>query len=645
MCGIFGILKIDNGASIESEKFLSALETISHRGPDAINFKEINDEVFFGHTRLSIIDLTSGSNQPMNLLDRYWLIFNGEIFNYIELRGELESYGIKFHTTGDAEVLLYSYMYWGEDCVNKFNGMWSFAIYDTEEKSLFCSRDRFGEKPFNYVIYEGKFYFSSEIKSIIKYEPRLRKPNYNVISNFCRTSVGAQHQETWFENILRLPPGCNLIFKNGNFVIRKYWSYPKEKESKISFADACAHYKNLFIDAVRIRMRSDVPVGVTLSAGLDSTSIAYAMREIDPNNHYSFTSSFQENEKPIRDAAIYVDSNEMTDEAEVAQNVANEIKFKSVIVHTDYAKFIFELGHVIYHLESGNGSPAIIPLMQLHNNIRLNSKVVLEGQGADELLCGYVGSLVWQSIFDNIRYGRFRLALTSLKNFSKTYKIKHSVLLLLRSVSNYFPLISEINQKLKGIDKIFGPQLRRYRHMPDYPEFSVEDQTNSVRNELRKQHSGILVNLLHYGDATSMANGVESRLPFLDYRLVEFVWSLPSNFKINAGIGKYIHREAMRGLVPDHVIDNPIKYGFCTPVNELFRRNSKNINDPVKILLSDRCIRRGLFDKNGLARLIELHQSGKQDHGNLLFRLLSTELWFQCFIDSDSFEFEFELVN
>ncbi len=636
MCGFFGILNIDSSRPFDLLKFATALQSLAHRGPDAQLFRAIENDAILGHRRLSIIDLSVDSNQPMHLLNRYWIIYNGEIFNYLELRMELESLGAEFRTSGDVEVLLYAYIYWGEACVSRFNGMWSFAIYDMQEKTLFCSRDRFGEKPFNYSVFDGRFFFASEIKAIIAYEPRLKRPNFNVISNFCRSSVGAQHAETWFEDILRLPPGCNLTIRNNKLHIQRYWNYPEGIDRTLSFDEARERYRDLFIDAVRVRMRSDVPLGLTLSAGLDSNSIAYAMQKIDPIPHFCFTSSFRDGEKPVRDSAIFVDSDEVTDEANSARRVAQELKLKSEIVHTDYSSFVPELRRIIYHLESGNSAPAVVPLMQLHRQARTHLKVVLEGQGADELLCGYVGALVWQSAFDLIREGEFSKAYKALRGFSRTYKLWFSFMLLLRSASNSWPLLSKLHQRLNRIDRIFGPKLSQYKHMPDYPAIADEGHLSGVARELRRQHSGGLVNLLHYGDAISMANSIESRMPFLDHRLVEFVWSLPSDYKIKLGIGKHIHREAMRGLVPDWIIDNPIKYGFCTPVNEQFRSVTRGNADPVEILLSDRCIQRGLFDKHGLTSLVEMHRSGKRDHGPLLFRLLCTEMWFRCFIDGEA---------
>jgi asparagine synthase (glutamine-hydrolysing) len=210
VCGIFGLLSFENN-KLDEERFATALTTLQHRGPDGQRTLRIDERAIFGHTRLSIIDLSHASDQPMLLLGRYVLTYNGEIFNYLELRAELEREGVQFETSGDVEVLLRAYIAWGEDCTNRFNGMWAFAIYDKQEQTLFCSRDRFGIKPFNYSLHDGKFLFASEIKAILAYAPDLVNPDYGMISNFCRSSVGAQHERTWFRDVRRLMPGCNMV--------------------------------------------------------------------------------------------------------------------------------------------------------------------------------------------------------------------------------------------------------------------------------------------------------------------------------------------------------------------------------------------------------------------------------------------------
>lgn len=633
MCGIFGIVDLGEASGFDEASFATALETLDHRGPDARGQRRLGDAAILGHARLSIIDLSNSSNQPMVLSDRYWLTYNGEIFNYLEIRADLEAEGIEFQTTGDVEVLLQAYARWGKDCVLRFNGMWAFAIYDVQDKILFCSRDRFGIKPFNYALADGQLLFASEIKAMLSYAPGLIEPDYNVISNFCRTSVGAQHEDSWFKRVKRLQPACNLIVKGGKISIERYWNYPDQPDSKLSAKEAQAQFRELLENAVRVRMRSDVPLGLTLSAGIDSNSIAHLMQQIDPAPHHSFTARFKSSENFRQNKAIYVDSDTVIDEAIVASQTARSLNLTSHIVETDYGSFIAGLTKIIYHLESGNSAPAVMPLMQLFAKARQKLTVVLEGQGADELLAGYIVSTLWPSVFDLIRARKFKSAWQAISEYSQTYTVKYSLLMLVRGLGNRIPAIDRVYQRAKGIEAALGPQLKNYRRMADYPSFANEGSGGFVRRLMRQQHCGGLVNLLHYGDAISMANSIESRMPFLDHRLVEFAWTLPAEHKIANGVGKQVLRGAMRGIVPESIIDNPIKYGFNTPIGEQFCKEFPTGEGPVDILLSDRCIGRGLFDRKGLSSLIQTHRTGCADHGPLLFRLLSTELWFRTFVD------------
>jgi asparagine synthase (glutamine-hydrolysing) len=635
MCGIFGIVNLDGAGQFDELRFEHALKTLKHRGPDAQDWIRVGDQALLGHTRLSIIDLSDASNQPMAAHDRYWLVFNGEIFNYLELREELAAEGVTFRTSGDVEVLLNAYIYWGEDCVRRFNGMWSFAIYDRQDRTLFCSRDRFGEKPFNYAVIDGQFYFASEIKAMLAYSPQLAQPDYNVIANFCRTSVGGQHAETWFKKVRRLQPGHNMTIRNGQIGIARYWRYPSKESRNLSFEDAKKEYRARFREAVAVRMRSDVPLGVTLSAGLDSNSITFAMQDSDPASHHCFTSRFLPTAGLSQDSSIYAEAGREIDESVSARRVAQELGLNSHVVDTDYTEFVAPLSDIIWHLESGNSSPAVFPLMQLLKKAREHVTVLLEGQGADELLGGYVANIIWQSFADLIAAGKFREARAALKEYVKTYTLSYSILMALRGASNRLPALSALHQRSSGANAVYGPALRNCRRLRDFPDINDSPEQGWVAATLRRQHSGGLVNLLHYGDAISMANSVESRMPFLDHRLVEFVWGLPAEFKIKLGVGKHIHREAMRGLVPDRILEDRTKFGFNSPIAEQFKKDYPCGGGPIDILLSDRCIERGLFDRVGLQKLIEAHRKGKRDHGPLLFRLLSTELWFRRFIDSE----------
>lgn len=636
MCGVFGVLRTSGADAPDERRFISALGRLAHRGPDARQHRIVDDRIALGHARLSIIDLDERSHQPMVFRDRYWIVYNGEVFNYLELRQELEALGHRFMTEGDTEVVLHAYHEWGEDCVKRFNGMWAIAIYDRESRTLFCSRDRFGQKPFCYAVVGGEFLFASEIKALLKYAPELAEPAYDVIANFCRTSVGAQHPETWFKRVRRLQPGCNLtVDAMGEVRTSRYWEYPEGPSSDLDFEQATAQYKSLFQDAVAIRMRSDVPLGVTLSSGVDSSSIACVMQSLDPSPHHSFTARFRDDEELVQDASIYQDSSRRIDESVVATALSKRLNLQQHVIDTDYRDLVPQLTRIIYHLESGNSSPAVIPLMQLLERAREDLTVVMDGQGADELLAGYITSVIGPAQQDLLRSRRFMEAWRGLREYLKTYTVRAGLLLAVRHASNNLPWLTAVQQRVQGLSAIYGPKLRGHPPKKDFPDSERGAKEGALTRRLREQHSGGLVNLLHYGDAISMANSLEARMPFLDHRLVEFVWALPGPFKVRMGVGKYIHREAMRGLVDDGILDERAKYGFTTPIDRQFRKIYAPGQGPLDVLLSERCLSRGLFDRKGLKRLISRHRSERANHGPLLFRLLSVELWFRVFIDGE----------
>jgi asparagine synthase (glutamine-hydrolysing) len=625
MCGIFGLYEMDNKKPINFERFGLSLKLMNHRGPDDISVKKILPNLVFGHVRLSIIDLSPLSNQPFNdISNSYHLVFNGMIYNYLEIRLELQEFGYHFKTSSDTEVLLYSYIHWGKNCVEKFNGMWSFAIYDTIKNIIFCSRDRFGIKPFNYSFINGSFIFSSEIKSIISYYPELKIPNYNVIANFCRSSVGAQIPETWFTEVKRLMPAHNLIISNNQIYTERYWDYPRKTKHSLDFDKCKEKFKNLLLDSVNIRMRSDVSIGVTLSSGLDSMSIVSLLKNKELK---TYTAQFSKGSFSVNESINY-SSNKEIDEASVVKEVVNEFNLDATFVEIDYSNYVEKVRKLIYHLESGNGSPAIIPYNQLLNLASHEVKVVLEGQGADELLGGYVSAFFPRYILGLIRNFKFRKVYFELVEFKKTYSLLATFFLYIRTID--FNFLHLIFYKFVGIDALFVGKIRKYERIKDYP-YNPRGFDDKFNSELYKSHTGGLVNLLHYGDAVSMSNSIESRLPFLDYRLVEFVFSLPSSFKFNNAKGKYIQREALRGDLHESIYSSSRKLGFDSPLEYLFR--SDEFGSPISILLSEKCLNRKLFDKDAIVKAHNKMIKGNRFFARVFFRMLCVELWFREFID------------
>lgn len=638
MCGIFGYVALDDRPNIDTERFHNALLLMRSRGPNAQKSMQPAPGVLLGHVRLSIIDLSEASDQPFSILDRYFVVYNGEVFNYVELREELRAMGAVFTTDGDTEVVAWAYHYWGEDCVRRFNGMWALAVYDRVRRTLFLSRDRFGEKPLYYARVSGALVFSSEVKSMLALIPALAEPNLVTITNFCRTSVGAQHEQTWFRNILRLPPACSMRLDDSGSQISRHWEYPDAEPIRLPFTEAVEQYRELFCDAVRLRLRSDVPLGLTLSSGIDSSSIACVMQAAGRGIHHAFTAGFDPSQYRRSEHAAYASDSAPIDEAAVATRLSGEIGLDPTVVPISYEGLVSQLRRIVWHLEAGNSSPAVVPLMQVMSAATQKVKVVLEGQGADELLGGYASAVLWPSIADELNQGNLREALSQINGFRQGHSLVYATKIGLRLLGNEMPWINAAYQRMSGLHALLHPSLRSIPPMRDWPaagEVSGATPSSRLDVTLRRQHTGGLVNLLHYGDALSMAHGVESRMPFLDHRLVEFGWRLPGNYKMRAGVGKWIHREAMRGLVPDYILNAKRKLGFTTPIAARFAGPGKTEEDPVSVLMSRELRGRGVFDAAALGAALQRHQSGRTDLGNLLFRVTLVELWFREFIDRD----------
>ena len=451
-------------------------------------------------------------------------------------------------------------------------------------------------------------------------------PNYNVISNFCRNSLGAQIEETWFENIKRLLPSHNLTIKNGKLEIKRYWDYPTKINRNTKYEDANEEYREIFQNAVKLRMRSDVPVGSTLSSGIDSGSIVSVLRKFYSGEHKTFTAVFNQNEYLLSDKP-YFSTNIVINEGSLVKKLAKELDLKPHFIKSDVNNFCKELFDIIYFLESGHSSPATLPLSRVMSEAKKHVKVVLEGQGADELLGGYVMNVFPFLFIELLKNREILKAKKEYNAFKKNYSLGFSVKQFLRLRNDSH--IERFYQWSNGINQVFGPRLLKYYRIRDYPFDSIEFDDN-LNHELFKSHSGSLVNLLHYGDAISLSKSIESRLPFMDVNLVEFAFQLPFNYKMHNGLGKYIHRDAMKNIVPEFILKNPYKFGFSTPLSQHFSRFD---SEGIKTLLSDRCRDRGIFNSRGLERLMTKQIAGKDNYATILFRLLSVEYWFRHFID------------
>jgi len=610
MCGIFGII---DSKEINIDNFNNSLLKLKHRGPDNQSSIKINKNIAFGHVRLSIIDLSNNNNQPYNYKNKYFLIFNGEIFNYVEIKDLLVKKGYKFRTSGDTEVLLYSYIEWGENCVNKFNGMWSFAIYDKQKNKLFCSRDRFGIKPFYYYHKDNIFYFSSEIKSILNYNTKLKSPNEKIIYNFLYNNLGSECEQTWFKEIKRLSPSSNLIFQSNNLSVTKYWDYPHKDNSFDDFKTSKIKVKSLMDESVNLRLRSDVPVSTTLSSGLDSNIITSLVSKLSNSKFETFTvfsdqKMFNKNEKK------YYKNNAVLDESILVKEEFSNYNVNPNFLKLDHKGYLQKLKKCIYHLESGHSSTALVSALKIYEGAKeRNIKVILEGQGADELFGGYIDETYLMTLSKYLVNFRFICFFKLIISLFRSKPLKELLKIEINKLSRY-----NFFNSLKNLILRNNITTKKYA--------LIDDKLTS--NYFVNKHKKGLVNLLSYADALSMSCGIESRLPFMDYKLVEYASGLKYEYKINQTTGKYILRESLKQIIPKKVYESKVKLGFTTPIDKFL----KSENQFKKILYKDSNL--SLIDNTKKNILLNRYFSGNFKNSEFIYKILTIIIWENTFINS-----------
>jgi asparagine synthase (glutamine-hydrolysing) len=607
VCGIAGFIDHELSLSQSKEIINEMLEKISHRGPDARDtFFEL--PLVFGHNRLSIIDLSDDGIQPMDAFDSV-IIFNGEIYNYLEVREELQKQGKVFKTQSDTEVILAAYQHYGSDCVKHFIGMWAFALWDKKKKLLFCSRDRFGIKPFNYISKNNRFYFASEYKAL-KVTP-VFSSDINEDQLFRGLQLGwiTYNHETYFNCIHSLPPASNLILKDGRISIEKYWDIDLNKKFTGSDEEKINHFKKLFEDSIKLHMRADVEVGGCLSGGLDSSAIASAVSLLFPEiNFKTFT--------------IYYEGSDGVDERPWVKEVTSKYPaLKNYTYSPDENEinegFLETLKHA--DVPIAGSSPVsqyfVMKLAKQHN-----LKVLLDGQGSDEYLAGYMHS--FYRLFGGL-LAKFKL-LEFGREFS-TYSNIHQFSLKKKTTSFALSVLSSI----KSEPELYSVEYKKY-----YPFLPLaKNNTVNLQNKVSDSrlnsflyqlvfHSS-LPSLLHYEDRNSMAFSIESRVPFLDHRLVEFVFSLGDSDKLHQGMTKRILRSALNGILPETISQRVDKKGFVTP-GEI-----KWLKGPLNYLLSQK-MEIPSINNNTLQNELKLFNEGYTKNANLVWRAVVLNHWLKA---------------
>lgn len=570
MCGITGI--IYKNKNVEAAELEKMTEKIKHRGPDSSGIY-MDKNVGFGHRRLSIIDVSDHSNQPFFYKDLI-LIFNGAIYNYLEIKDELISHGYSFKTTSDTEVLLLAYDKWGEDCVKKFNGMWSFAIHDKKQNLVFCSRDRFGVKPFYYYADGDQFIFASEIKAVLEIK-KVTTVNTQIILQFIETNFTEHNNETFFEGIFKLPGSHSLVYdlKTNVFQIYKYYELEFNAEvSKLNLQDSINLFEEKFQESIKLRLRSDVKIGSALSGGLDSSYIvAISAKQFKVKKDFN---------------AVTVGSlHKEEDEGDRARIISDCLGIENSIIYPDKNEFEKLIPQVIYSLEEPFGGLSVyMQTFLMKQAQKLGIKVLLDGQGADEVLLGYsnytAAFLKNHGLKDNVKF---------LLNLRSHYDISiFKGLLIYLYYSNFN--VRKTYLKLRGLGlKSKYKKLIEYNH--------IRTLNNSYKNIFELQKNEIfwaqIPQLLRWEDMNSMAYGIETRLPYLDYKFVETCLSINNNFKIFTGWSKYILRKNLQKHIPDEIAWNRKKIGFNPPIEEWWPRseeitNTINNSQIIKELFKDK---------------------------------------------------------
>lgn len=591
MCGIAAIIqpvKSDHNRA-DLEKMTNVL---SHRGPDGTGHWQNSDEsVLLGHTRLAIIDLTETGNQPMLYLDRYHIIHNGEIYNYRELREELSKKGYAFRSTSDTEVIAAAYDHWEDECVDYFDGMFAFVIWDEKENKLFAARDRFGEKSLYYYYDNRKLLIASEMKALWAAGiPRI--PNLQMLFNFITigyTDNPEDPAETFYNQVHRLPAATTLSysFSDKQLILESYWDLDSQTENKnISDAEAMEKFRFLLQQSVSRRMRSDVRLGTSLSGGLDSSSIAAGMHTIGVNGYspHAFTAIFPGFEK---------------DESAYAGKVADQFGMSHSTVTIQGEDLMNDWDKLCYHQEEPFGSASVYAQYRVFEMAKQQGvKVLLDGQGADETLAGYLRyyKWYWQELF-------------RARKLRKSGEVRAAQELGIREsfsarnmIAAYFPdfatIVMEKQYLLKALrhedltrDFVRKQSKEAYYTAPSHFTLNGVLYFNTCTHGLGE--------LLRYADRNSMAHGREVRLPFLSHELVEFVFTLPANFKIRNGWTKWLLRETMKDQLPQEITWRKNKIGF-EPPQEQWMNNAQvreAIHESKRRLVEEKILKKSVLEK------------------------------------------------
>lgn len=640
MCGVNGAINWGDG-----ETLARMTDVQSHRGPDDRGTWETRlpngDWVGLGSRRLAILDLSSAGHMPMSTPDgRLTIVYNGEMYNYPQLRRELESKGHRFRSDCDTEAVLYLYKEYGPDCVRHINGMFAIAIWDAEHGQLFLARDHFGIKPLYYCHQGERFAFASETKSLLEIPDMPRRVNFHALNQYL-TFLWVPDPLTMFDEILNLPAGCYALYRDGQLEIKQYWdlTFPSDDHKfRGSEADLAGELRDRFIASVKSQLLSDVPLGAFLSAGLDSSSIVAAMSQSGASPIRTYTIAFPDKYR----------KGELTlDDTRVARRTAAHFgcKHTEIVVEPDVVDLLPKL---VWHIDEPVADPAIITAYLVNREARKTVTVLLSGVGGDELFAGYRKHVAhhlaqkYQRIPALLRrklIEPFVLAFPALRGTAvKGYVRLAKKMVRSGSLSPRDRFLMDSTYLTESQKTLLYQRATREQINGGHPWSRHEHYFNEVAGAeflnqmLYLDTKAFMVSLnLTYNDKMSMASAVEVRVPFLDWEMAEWVaWNIPPSLKLRDKTTKHILREAMRPLLPPEVLEQK-KAGFGAPADYWL---ANDLREMIDDLLSESKIKeRGLFNPSAVRRLVDEQRGGREDWSSQIWQFLTLELWMRTFID------------
>jgi asparagine synthase (glutamine-hydrolysing) len=623
MCGIYGFAKNE----YSDQRAKSILDQMSgllcHRGPDGEG-EYVDNDMALGHRRLSIIDLAAGAQPMQDWQERFVLTFNGEIYNFSELRPHFEKKGFRFLTHSDSEVILAAYAFHGERCVEHLQGMFAFALWDRRQKSLLLARDRMGKKPLYYYHHAGKFAFASEIKALLALPEVARELDMEAL-NLYLTDGYVPAPWSIFKHIRKVGEANYLVYQNNAIIEKNYWMLPDDgPDGQHTEAELTEELETLLAEAVRCRLISDVPLGAFLSGGIDSSAIVAMMARGNGQPAKTFTINFAEKA-----------FSELADARRVAEHWRTQ--HHELEVATDA---IHLLPKLVWHFDEPFADSSAIPTYYVSKMAREHVTVILSGDGGDELFAGYVN---YQKRDEHGRWLRLPQGIRrpAFGALAEMLPIQAPMRNFMKYVAAASPDDSPAALGLYPYIKndILAAPLRQELHKYDAaaPRRQFLSTLKATDKLTRLQFvdtkfylpGDILVKV----DRMSMANSLETRAPLLDYRLVEFAARLPVQLKMQRGVSKYLLKKVLQRHMPADMLTKR-KQGFAVPINHWFRTTLNGFAESV--LLDDRCRTRGIFNPKVVAQVLKFHQQGQRDYSAWIWMLLNLELWFQTFVDAST---------